>query len=290
MKAFANMHSVIIATFWMIGTLFSFMAMAVSGRELSLELTTFQILFFRSLVGIIIIGGMVAIQGMDKIYTRHIGLHFLRNISHFGGQFGWFYGIAYISLAKVFAIEFTVPVWTALLAVVILNETLTLPRMISVVLGLVGMLIILRPGMGVIHLASIAVLAGAVCYGLSHTLTRKIALNDSPVAILFYMTLIQLPIGFVLSCRDWRTPSIELLPWLLLVGITALTGHYCMARALKIAPATVVVPMDFLRVPLIAVVGFLFYHEQIDIFVLIGALVMLTGNLINIRAEQKKQP
>lgn len=288
MKPVNAPHSIIIATLWMGGTLFSFMAMAIGGRELSSELTTFQILFFRSAIGVLIIGGIILVTGKNRVQTRHIRLHFMRNIAHFIGQFGWFYGIAYISLAKVFAIEFTLPVWTALLAAVILKEKLTPPRIIAVIFGLIGMLVILRPGLGIMNFASLAVLAGAVCYGLSHTLTKKITQYDSPLTILFFMTLIQLPIGFCFSIQHWAFPSIDLWPWLLIVGATALSGHYCMARALTIAQATVVVPMDFLRLPLIAVVGFFFYNEQIDAWVLIGACVMLAGNLINIRAEQKK--
>ena len=280
-------HSVIIATLWMAGTLFSFMAMAVGGRELSAQLSTFQILFFRSLVGLFIICALLIFTNIKQIATQHAGLHLIRNIAHFGGQFGWFYGIAYISLAKVFAIEFTLPVWTAILAAIILKERLTLPRITAVGFGIVGMLIILRPGMGVMDIASIAVLAGAICYGLSHTLTKKIAASDTPVAILFYMTLIQLPMGLVFCISDWVTPSLEYWPWIAAVGVTALSGHYCMARALAIAPATVVVPMDFLRLPLIALVGFVFYNEPFDGFVLAGAVIMLGGNLINIRAEQK---
>jgi drug/metabolite transporter (DMT)-like permease len=101
------------------------------------------------------------------------------------------------------------------------------------------------------------------------------------------MTLIQLPIGLYFSLDNWHTPTLNLIPWITIVGVTALSGHYCMAKALTIAPATVVVPMDFLRLPLIAVVGYLFYNEFIDSFVLIGALVMLTGNFINIRAERR---
>ncbi|MBU1344590.1 MAG: DMT family transporter [Proteobacteria bacterium] len=270
----------------MVGTLFSFMAMAIGGRELASELTTFQILFFRSLIGLFIICGLVLASRKKQLFSRHIGLHLVRNIAHFCGQFGWFYGIASISLAKVFAIEFTLPVWTALLAAVILNEKLTMPRIIAVLFGLAGMLIILRPGLGVMNLASLAVLASAVCYGLSHTLTRKITQYDSPIVILFFMTAIQLPIGFCLSIGNWHTPSLALWPWLLVVGTCALSGHYCMARALGIAPATVVVPMDFLRLPLISIVGFFFYNEKIDEFIFFGALVMLTGNLINIKAEQ----
>ena len=278
-------HSVTTAGLWMTGTLFSFAAMAVAGRELSAGMTTFQILFFRSLTGLVIIGFIVLKTGTGPIRSHHPGLHLVRNIAHFGGQFGWFYGIAYIPLAQVFAIEFTLPVWTAILALVLLNERLTGPRMTALGMGITGMLIILRPGFGVMNSASLAVLCGAVCYALSHTLTKKITRLDTPLSILFYMTVIQLPLGLGLSLQAWQWPPQEHIPWILIVGITALSAHYCMARALKIAPATVVVPMDFLRLPLIAFVGFLFYKESLDLFVFSGALVMLTGNFINIRAE-----
>ncbi len=281
-------HAIIIATLWMMGTLCSFIAMAIAGRELSNSLSTFQILFFRSFIGLFIVGFLLISTGFKQIFTKQLGWHLARNITHFGGQFGWFYGIAYISLAKVFAIEFTLPVWTAILAALILKEQLTGPRIAAIIFGIIGMLIILRPGMGVINTASLAVLAGAVCFGLSHTLTKKIISHDPPIAILFYMTLIQLPIGFCLSLSNWVYPTLYMWPWLLVIGVTALSAHYCMAKALTISPATVVVPMDFLRLPLIALVGFFFYNETLDIFILIGAMVMLTGNFVNIRAEHRK--
>jgi drug/metabolite transporter (DMT)-like permease len=272
----------------MTGTLISFMAMALGGRELSQELDTFQILFFRSLIGLLVVSLVLFNKGWHLVKTKHFSLHILRNISHFGGQFGWFYGIAYLPLSEVFAIEFTLPVWTAILAALILKERMTLPRFFAVVFGIVGMLVILRPGMGVLNPISLIVLASAACYGLSHTLTRRIVGFDDPMTILFYMTLIQLPIGFFLSIKDWNSVSFSMWPWLIIVGVTALTAHYCMARALAIADATVVVPLDFLRLPLIAVIGYLFYNEVLDLFVLIGAFIMLFGNFINIKAEHKK--
>ena len=274
----------------MTGTLASFLAMAVAGRELSAGLGTFEILFFRSLTGLVIIGAVLLKKRRGRVGSRHLSLHLLRNLAHFGGQFGWFYGLAFIPLAEVFAIEFTVPVWTALLAALILKEKLTAPRIAAVGLGISGMLIILRPGLSVVTPAALAVLGGAVCYALSHTLTRRLAQTDAPIVILFYMTLIQLPLGFLPALRGWVTPSAAMWPWLLVVGGTALSGHYCMARAFALADATVVVPMDFLRLPLIALVGWLFYGEGIDAFVLGGALVMLAGNVINIRAERLRHP
>ena len=117
-----NQNHAVMAAFWMSGTLVSFMAMAIGGRELAAQLSTFQILFFRSIIGCLIVGFFLGCSNWRQILTKQLRVHVLRNISHFGGQFGWFYGIAFIPLAEVFALEFTVPVWTAVLATVLLRE------------------------------------------------------------------------------------------------------------------------------------------------------------------------
>lgn len=276
------------AAFWMSGALFSFMVMAVSGRELSAELETYHILFFRSVIGVVLIGAMISYYGTHLLKTQHLIRHGLRNIAHYAGQYGWFYGLAYISLAEVIAIEFTTPVWTALFAFFLLGERLTAARLIALTLGLTGLVMILRPSTEGMNPAALAVLAGAVGYAFSYIQTKSLSATDAPLTILFYMTVMQLPFGLVPSLLDWRLPSLEMMPWVVLVGITAMTAHYCMARAFKLADATVVVPMDFLRLPLIMVVGFIVYQESVDIWVLAGAVLMFSGNLINVRAEQKR--
>ncbi|HMQ32227.1 MAG TPA: DMT family transporter [Chloroflexaceae bacterium] len=277
------------AAAWMAGALLSFMAMAVGGRELAGELSTFQILFFRSLVGLAVIGLLLWRAGWRLARTARLGLHLVRNLAHFGGQFGWFLGLGYIPLAEVFAIEFTTPIWTAIWAALLLRERLTGPRLAAIALGVAGLLLILRPGLQSVHPAALAVLAGAVGYALSHTLTRRLALADAPLTILFFMTVIQLPLGLIPSLPSWRWPAAELWPWLVVVGLTALSAHYCMARALALADATVVVPLDFLRLPLIAVVGALFYGEPLAPLVLAGAALMLLGNWVNLRAEGRRR-
>jgi drug/metabolite transporter (DMT)-like permease len=280
--------SVVTAALWMLGALLSFMAMAVAGRELSTQLNTFQILFFRSLIGLSVVSLLLTMSGWGQIRTRVLGLQIVRNLAHFGGQFGWFYGLAFIPLAEVFAIEFTGPIWTAFWAALLLGERLTRPRLITILLGMVGLVIILRPGLQGVHPAAFAVLASAVGFALAHTLTRRLAQNDTPLCILFYMTLIQLPLGLIPSLTNWVTPTVALWPWLLLVGFGALTAHYCVTRALLLADVTVVMPMDFLRLPLIAIVGTLFYQEAFDPLVLLGAAVMLLGNWINLSAESRR--
>jgi len=271
------------------GALVSFMAMAVSGRELAGQLSTFQILFFRSLVGVAVIGALAWRAGLDVIRPHSFGVHLVRNTAHFIGQLGWFYGIAFIPLAEVFAIEFTTPVWTGILAVFLLGEKLTRPRVLAIGLGFVGILVILRPGFEIVSLAALAVLVGALGYATSHTLTKRLTRDNAALGILFYMTLIQLPMGFVPSLIDWAWPvGLHGWFWVSVVGVTAMSAHFCMVKAFAQTDATVVVPMDFLRLPLIALVGFLFYAEAVDWWLLLGGGFILAGNLINIRAEKAK--
>ncbi|MFN3987369.1 MAG: DMT family transporter [Rhodocyclaceae bacterium] len=281
-------HPVSRAAAWMVGALLSFTLMALAARALSAELGTFQILFFRSLIGLVVIAWLIRRHAPALFRTVQPGTQLVRNLAHYAGQFGWFYGIAFIPLAEVFAIEFTVPVWTAICAMLLLGEQLTRARVVTIVLGLAGVLLILRPGVSVVHPAALAVLGGAMAYGVAHTLTKKLAARDHALTILFYMCLIQLPLGLVPSLFAWVTPSAALWPALLAVGLTALSAHYCMTRALALADATVVVPMDFLRLPLVALLGWLFYNEQVAWPLFAGAALILAGVMWSLKVERAR--
>ncbi|KAA3626444.1 MAG: EamA family transporter, partial [Proteobacteria bacterium] len=263
-------HPVRMAVIWMSGALLSFMGMAVSARELTAELDTFEILFYRSVVGLIIISFLLSRSGWAQVRTSKPLLHLVRNVAHFVGQYGWIYGIAAISLAEVFAIEFTVPVWSTILAVLVLGERISRAKLLAVVLGVAGTLVILRPGFKTVDPAALAVLVAAIGYAVSHVLTKRLTRFDTPLAILFFMTVIQLPLALAPTIGSLTVPGIAMLPWLVLVGSTAMSAHYCMARAFGLADATVVVPLDFLRLPMISVVGYLFYNELLDPFVFAG--------------------
>lgn len=283
-------HPVIRAALWTGGTLLSFVLMAVAGRELSKELGVFEILTMRSLIGLIVIGALLGRSNLRLLATKRAALHAMRNISHYVGQYGWFYGIAFIPLAEVFAIEFTSPVWTAILASLFLGERLTKPRITAIACGFAGVLLILRPGFAMIHIAVIAVLIGSLGYAVSHVLTKKLSLTEKPLTILFYMAVIQFPLGLVPASFNWVTPTAPMWPWLLAVGLTSLTAHYCITRAFLLADATVVVPLDFLRLPLAAVAGYLLYGESVESIVYLGAAMILFGNLFNIYSERAREP
>lgn len=274
------------AALWMTGALASFMAMAIGGRELAAELTTFQILFFRSIVGLAAVALLLQRSGWTQVRTRVFGTHLVRNLAHFAGQYGWFYGLALIPLTEVFAIEFTMPIWTAVLATLILGERMNRLRIAAVATGFVGVLVVLRPGLAAVSPAALAVLASAAAYALSHVFTKRMSTTETPLAILFYMTVIQLPLGLVPALPDWVWPSAALWPWVVVVALTGLSAHYCLARAFRLADATVVVPMDFLRLPLIAFFGLVLYGEALQPWVVLGAGIILLAAWLNLRSAR----
>ena len=270
---------------WMVGTLLSFSMMAVSVRELQRTMGSFEILFVRSLVSFVLLLCVLPRFGPAALRTRRFGLQVLRNVLHFSGQYAWVYAIGMLPLATVFAIEFTMPVWAAVLAVWLLGERLNRGRVVMLVFGIVGVLVMLRPGFGTVQPAALVMLAGAFAYASTMIATKRLSAHDSPVAILFYMSVIQMPLGLVPAMTHWVAPVARDWPWMIVIGAAGLSAHYCMTRAFRIADATLVVPIDFLRLPLIAVVGMLFYAEPLQLPIMLGAAVIFAGTFYSIRRE-----
>jgi len=261
----------------MSGAVLSFSAMAIAARQLLRHTGTFEVLFFRTAVALLIIMALAWRSGFAALWTRRIGLHAWRNLVHLGGQASWVFAIGALPLATVFAIEFTSPIWTAVLAVLFLRERMNAGRVVMLVLGLAGVLVILRPGLGAFQPAALVMLAGSLFFAIQFILTKKLTATESPLAVLFWMSVIQTPFCLAAALPTWRMPPGEDLPWILLIGTGSFTAHYCMTRAMKLADAMVVVPVDYFRLPLIAVVGAAFYGEPFDPLVFLGAGMIFAG-------------
>lgn len=280
---------------WMVGAIFAFSLTAIAGKEATSiqepTLSVSQLVFYRNVVGLmcVLLLCFISTRGHPTntfkrlFYSSNLKLHAMRNVSHFSGQWCWFYGLALLPLAHVFAIEFTVPIWTAMFALVFLREKLTMRKLLALVIGFSAVLVILRPGASAVDFASYVVLLGAVAYALSHTLTKQIALHDSALSILLYMHLIQLPMALILVLFDFAWPQGIVWLYVVLTAIAAMSAHYCLAKALSYSDAMVVMPMDFLRLPFIALLGFLFYEEAIDVWLVVGVLMMLVGNALTLK-------
>jgi drug/metabolite transporter (DMT)-like permease len=268
---------------WMSGALFSFCFMAVAARELSHGINTLEILFGRSLVGLVGSIGLIVGTGQWALFrTEKIKFHIGRNLLHYFGQYGWFLGVSLLPLAQVFAIEFTSPLWTTLLAAVFLGEALTLKRVFAVVLGFTGVYVIVNPGQGMMNIGALYVLLAAVCFSSGNIFTKRLVQTDNPLTILFFMSVIQLPMGLALSYTSLTMPEGLQWLWLLVVGLSSMTSHFCMARAMQTTDISVVVTLDFLRLPLITLVGVLVYAEAFHPIMVLGSLMVLGANLINV--------
>jgi len=280
------------ATVWMIGAMFSFSLMAVSGRELATNLNTFEIMLFRSIIGFLIVLAIgYFAKTLAEIKRDRLGLHLFRNLAHFSGQNLWFLAVASIPFSQLFALEFSTPVWVALLAPLFLGEVLTKQRVLAVILGFAGVLIVARPDINQFDFAIVAAVACAICFAGSMMATKSLTSDQSITCILFWLTLMQLAMGLVATVFTGTITFPEGINifWIVIVGIGGLTAHFCITNALALAPAIVVIPLDFMRLPLISVIGFLAYGEAFELPILVGAGVIFIAILLNLKAEKQRQ-
>ena len=276
------------AAMWMGGAITSFVLMAVAGRAVLLELNTFELMFWRSMIGFVIVVGLIRVRHGNFLVVRsaHPGLHLTRNGFHFVGQNLWFFGLASIPLSQLVALEFTSPIWVVLLAPLFLGEALTRVRLLVALLGFVGVLVVAQPGVNALTLGHLAGILAAIGFAMNLIFTRKIMLHDAVLCVLFWMTLTQGVMALVLALAwGFTWPSLALLPWLALVAVTGLSAHFSLTSALGLAPAVMVAPMEFARLPIIAFVGVWLYAEPLDPLVFVGAAIIFAANFINLRAR-----
>jgi len=274
----------------MAGWLALMVVIAVAGREATRELAVFQVMEMRSVIGLCMLYQLIrASGGIRTMKTARGRDHVARNVVHYAAQYGWFAALTMIPLAQVVAIEFTMPIWTAVLAFAFLGERMNVSKVLAVALGLVGVGLIVRPGGTGLSAGQVIALAAALGFAVSVTMTKSLTRSDSAVVIIFWMLVVQSLLGLVPAIAVWRWPSVAVWGWVLVVAFCGTFSHYCMARAMRHADATVVVPMDFLRVPLTATAGWLIYSERMDLVTVLGAVLILAGNLLNVQRASAPQ-
>src|SRR5262245_44456903 len=274
------------AALWMGGWLALMLMITIAGREALRELNVFEVMFIRSAIGLCLLYPLIhRAGGFGVVRTQRLPQHIARNTIHFGAQLGWFFALTLIPIGQVVAIEFTMPIWTAILAAMFLGERLTIWKLCAIVLGIVGVVMIVRPATGEINPGQLIALAAAVGFGISVAMVKLLTRTEQTVTIIFYMAEVQIAGSLLPGLYAWTWPSLTVWGWAIVVAFCGTFSHYCMTRAMLYADATVVVPMDFLRVPLTALVGWLLYSERLDAFTVLGAALILTGNLVNLRAS-----
>jgi drug/metabolite transporter (DMT)-like permease len=271
------------AALWMAGFLSLMLLMAISGREAARELKVFQIMEFRSTLGLLMLCPVIYFtDGFRVLRTSRLPMHATRALLHYAGQYGWFVALTLIPLAQVVSIEFTMPIWTAILAASFLGERITAWKAAAIALGLIGVFVIVRPT-GEINPGQLIVLVAAVALGATVVMMKSLTRTETALAIVFWMMAVQALVGALPALYVWVWPSPHVWVWVIAVAFGGTFSHLCLARAMLYADATTVVPMDFLRVPLTAAAGWLIYGERLDLFTVLGAALILAGNLLNLK-------
>ncbi|WP_205518435.1 DMT family transporter [Pseudotabrizicola algicola] len=281
----------IVAILWMLGSVISFSGMAIAGRQLQGAHDTFEIMAARSFVSFFLVLAAAAAMGkMGDISTLRLRGHVLRNVVHFTGQNLWFWALTLIPLAQLIAIEFTSPLWVILLSPLLLGERITKPRAMAAGLGFVGILIVVRPDFDALNIGVLAAAGAAVCFAATNIATKRLARDVTILSILFWLTVMQFIFGAGLAAADGQIawPTASTAPWLFVIGVTGVLAHLCLTSALRLAPATFVMPVDFIRLPLMALAGALLYQEQLEMLLFVGAGLIVLANWINIRSETRK--
>jgi drug/metabolite transporter (DMT)-like permease len=286
-KGLQMTHRPLAAALWMIGAIAAFTAMAIATRQIKGVHDTFEILAYRSMIGWVLVLALAAAFGkLTDVRTDRLPSHVVRNVFHFTGQSLWFWAITMIPLAQVFALEFTSPIWVILLSPIFLGERLTRTKLLAAALGFAGVLIVARPDFGHIESGVLAAAAAAFFFASTNLMTKALTRGEPILSILFWLTLMQAVLGTVaMMCFGPVTlPNLATLPWLALIGISGITAHFSLTTALSLAPASTVVPVDFARLPIIAVVGAMFYDEQVAPSLFVGAALIFLGIWINLRS------
>ena len=262
---------------WMLVTGLLFVAVTGIVRHLGSDLPAVQAAFIRYAFGVVLMAPMLVAALRVSPVPRRMSLHLLRGLVHGVGVMLWFYAMARIPIAEVTAIGFTAPLFTTIGAALFLGERLRIRRITAVVIGFVGTVIILRPGVDAISTGALAQLAAAPLFACSFIVAKKLT-DTEPGSVIVawlsvFVTLVLLPPALMV----WRTPTAEELLWLALTAVCASAGHYTLTRAFKLGELTLLQPFSFVQLVWASLLGLVAFGEVPDVFTWVGGAVIVAS-------------
>lgn len=272
---------------WMIAAAAALTAMAVCIRYLP-AYSILLMIFLRNVINLVLMAPSMIRQGRSMIVTQRLGTHALRNLFLYTGNCAWFYGVTLISLADVASLQFTSPLFTAIIAAAFLGEKIGSHRMIAILVGFAGALIIIRPGLIPINLGTIMILIAAFLYSCAHVVTKRLSDTESGSTVVFYMSVTILVYSAIPAFVVWQTPTWADMPAMIGLGVTGYATHYCITRSLAVGDASFVIVFDFMRLPFSAILGWLLFKEMLDAWTVGGALIIFAAGYYSTIREAKK--
>ena len=269
------------ACFW-----FSVMASLI--RYTTETLDPFVVVFFRNLFSFICLIPLGYKLGLHNIKTNQWNLYFIRVVSGVIGMTIIFYSISVLPLTNVTALTFTIPIITTFFAVIYLGEKVKSHHFISLAFGFVGVLIILRPGTDSFQWMSLIVIGATCCWSVSNIVVKKLTQTDDTKVIVFMMVALMAPFSLPVAIYKWQTPNLMELFWLFILGWVSNQAQLCMTQSYKKADITKVLPFDFSRLIFISIMAFFFFNESIDLWTIMGGVVIFYSSFYLVKKQGKK--
>jgi drug/metabolite transporter (DMT)-like permease len=246
-------------------------------RTLSGEMHPFEIVFFRSLIGLLIFVPVIGRIGFARLKPRRLGLQLVRGGIHGVSILLFYLALSLSPLAKVSALSFSAPLFATLLALLILGEVIRARRITALVVGFLGTLLIVRPGWGALDIGATAVLVSSAMGGIVSIIIKVLSRTDSSLTTTLFGLLVTTPVALIAAIPVWTTPSLgQLLP-LIGIGTISVLSNLCRTQSLKEADITVVAPFEFLALPWVALIGYAYFSEVPDIWTWIGGAIIFVA-------------
>lgn len=261
-------------------------AIAMLGRRLAQSgLDPSEIFFFRNLMGVLWMLPLAAWRGADLARTSQLRLYGLRVVLSFVSMLSFFHAVALAPIGEVTAINFLSPLFGTVMAVVMLGEVIRARRVAALVVGFLGAMIMLRPGLVEVGKGQLLALVSAACVGIIGPLVKQLTSKDDADRIVFVTALMMTPLSLLPALPVWQWPSLALLPELALLGLFAVLGHMTLVRAYAATDASLVMTFKFSRLPFAVGLGYLAFGEVIDLPTWIGAFIIFASGAYVARRE-----
>lgn len=244
-------------------------------RKVGQELPPVEIAFLRNLFGALFMAPLFMRHGTAIFHTNRLPMHGLRALFGFVGMLSWFTAVTLIPLGQAVALNFTAPLFTTVIAALVLHEAVRVRRWSATIVGFIGALIVLRPGFVPLSLGAGLAVFSALAFASNLVLLRAMGRTERPATIVAFMSVIQIPFTAIPAAIFWVPPSWQAVFLTLIIGGLGTAGHLCLSRALTLADASALAPLDFTRMPFIILIGFFAFAEIPDFWTILGALIII---------------
>ena len=256
-------------------------------RHVSTTTDVYTITFFRNLFGFVAVMPLVLRNGLDSLRTTRLPLHLLRGASGILAMLAWFTALARVEIATATALSFSAAIFGTIAAVVFLGEKIRTRRLVAIIAGFIGVIVVLRPAGSSFNPSALLVLGSSLFWGLNVVIVKSLSSTEKAASIVAWSGITLTTLSLPLFISFGEVPDINSVLLLLIIGACGTLGHMCMTTALSMADTTAVMSLDFLRLIWTLFIGVIFFSDLVDLWTVIGAMIIFTSGLYIIFRESR---